>query len=111
MPTTAQALGTSTDQLAAMSNVQQLDFVEKYFLPSKGRLQSLEDVYMAILWPAAIGKPLDYVLFDKNDAAHPKRYVQNAGLDLDKNGQITKGETASKIRDKLNKGLLPDNAG
>jgi hypothetical protein len=110
MPSTAQALGTTTQQLAAMSAVRQLDYVEKYFLPRAGKLKTLEDVYMAILWPAAIGKPLSYVLFDKRDATHPKRYIQNAGLDFNKDGLITKAETAAKVRRQLDKGLLPENA-
>ncbi|MEN0106516.1 MAG: transglycosylase SLT domain-containing protein [Pseudomonas sp.] len=110
MPSTAQALGTTCQQLAAMSAVKQLDYVEKYFLPRAGKLKSLEDVYMAILWPVAIGKPLDYVLFDKSDPEHPKRYIQNAGLDFNRDGKITKAETAVKVRAKLDKGCLAGNA-
>ena len=110
MPSTAQALGTNTQQLAAMSAVKQLDFVEKYFLPKKGKLKTLEDVYMAILWPVAIGKPLEYVLFDKDDQDHPKRYIQNAGLDFNKDGLITKAEAAAKVSRQLKLGLLPENA-
>ena len=34
MPTTAQALGTTTQKLAAMSAVKQFDYIEKYFLPN-----------------------------------------------------------------------------
>ncbi|MEO8006719.1 MAG: transglycosylase SLT domain-containing protein [Betaproteobacteria bacterium] len=109
MPGTAQALGTTTDRLAAMSATRQLDYVEKYFLPRKGRLASLEDLYMAILWPAAIGKPLDYVLFRKNDALNPKRYVQNAGLDYNKDGDITKAEAAMRVRQCLDLGLKKEN--
>lgn len=64
---------------------------------------------MAILWPVAIGKPLDFVLFDKSDPEHPKRYIQNAGLDFNRDGKITKAETAAKVRAKLEKGLLVGN--
>lgn len=109
MPSTAQALGTTTNALAKMSAVKQLDYVELYFYPSRGRLKNLEDVYMAILWPIAVGKSLSYVLFDKNDARFPKRYIQNAGLDLNKDGKITKAEAAKKVKDKLTKGLRPEN--
>lgn len=110
MPSTAQALGTTTDQLARMSAVAQLDVVERYFRPRAGRLRSLEDLYMAILWPAAIGKPLDHVLFSKADPANPKRYVQNAGLDYNRDGTITKAEAAAKVRRMLELGLRPENA-
>jgi hypothetical protein len=107
MPSTAQALGTTTEELASMTAEEQLDYVEKYFKPSRGKLKSLDDVYMAILWPAAVGRPSAYVLFAKNDPTHPKRYIQNAGLDFNKDGKITKAEAAEKVRKKLEKGLLP----
>ena len=107
MPSTCQALGTTTEALAAMTAVEQLKYVEKYFKPRRGKLDSLEDVYMAILWPAAIGKPDDYVLFAKADPQHPKRYIQNAGLDFNHDGEITKKEAAAMVRDKLDKGLQP----
>ena len=65
---------------------------------------------MAILWPAAIGKPLDFVLFDKRDAVHPKRYIQNAGLDFNQDGLITKAEATARVVRLLDKGLRPENA-
>lgn len=105
MPQTAAALGTSTEALSKMSAVDQLSVVESYFWPRRGKLKSLSDVYMAILWPAAVGKPEDFVLFDKRDARFPKRYVQNAGLDLDRNGKITKGEATEKVQLCLERGL------
>lgn len=110
MPQTAAALGTCTGDLAAMSACQQLIFVEKYFYPWKGRLRTLSDVYMAILWPGAIGKPEGYVLFDMADKAHPKRYLQNAGLDFDRDGRITKAEAAAGPARQLDAGLRPGNA-
>lgn len=110
MPSTAQALGTTPTQLAAMSAVKQLDYVERYFLPRKGKLESLADVYMAILWPSAIGKPDDFVLFDKSDPQHPKRYIQNAGLDFNEDGLITKAEATARVERQLELGLLQENA-
>jgi DNA repair photolyase len=105
MPSTAKSLGITTEALSQMSAVQQLDYVEKYFLPYKGRIKSLEDCYMAILWPAAVGKPVSYVLFDKG-----KRYLQNRGLDVNKDGKITKAECSLKIWQKFEKGLRSENA-
>jgi hypothetical protein len=109
MPSTAAALGTTTALLARMTAVQQLTCVEKYFRPWKGKLKNLGDLYMAILWPAGIGKPDSYVLFDKADAAHPKRYLQNVGIDMNKDGKVTRGECCAKVQAKLTKGLLPEN--
>jgi hypothetical protein len=88
MPETARNLGTSTESLAKMTALEQLDFVEKYFLPYKGRLNTLEDVYMAVLYPKAIGKADEYVLF-KNPSIN---YRQNSGLDLNKDGLIRVSE-------------------
>lgn len=109
MPDTAVALGTSVNKLAAMSAVDQLDFVAKYFAPHKGKLNNLGDIYMAILWPSGVGKDDSYVLFDRADIKHPKRYRLNAGLDADKNGNVTRGEACAKIRKKLEKGFLQAN--
>lgn len=111
MPDTAKALGTTSADLKKMTAVKQLDYVEKYFLPYKGRLSTLSDVYMVILWPAAVGKPNNYVLFKKDDKKHPKFYEQNAGLDLNKDGKVTKSEAASSVQKKLEKGLKPENLG
>lgn len=111
MPATAQALGTTTDDLSRMTAEEQLDFVAKYFAGRRGQLHTLEDVYMAILWPAAIGKPDDHVLFDRDDALHPKRYIQNAGLDFNRDGKITKQEAAMAVRRTLDVGMKPENLG
>ena len=103
MPSTAKLLGTTIDALASMTAVEQLKYVEKYFEPYTGRLQTVEDLYMAILWPAAIGKAEDYVLFDK--VRTPKAYAQNKGLDHNKDGKVTKQEATSAVRAKLNRGM------
>jgi hypothetical protein len=107
MKNTAIGLGTTTAALAKMSAEDQLDFVAKYFDSKKGKLHTLEDVYMAILFPAAVGKPNNHVLFTKPSTA----YKQNEGLDLNKNGQITKAEAAAKVQEKLVKGMKPGNVG
>ncbi|EKO3811000.1 transglycosylase SLT domain-containing protein [Vibrio harveyi] len=103
MPSTAEALGTSTKKLAQMSALEQLDYVKAYFMPYRNRLSSLEDVYMAILYPAAIGKPAAHVLFKQGSIA----YRQNAGIDRNNAGKITLGDVSYKVRRKLEKGLHP----
>jgi lysozyme family protein len=109
MPSTATGLGTTTADLAKMTAVQQLDYVEKYFKPYKGKCTTLSDVYMAILLPSAIGKPDTHVLFDKE--TKPVAYEQNKGLDTDSDGKITKLEASSLVLDKLDKGLKDTNKG
>ncbi len=109
MPTTAAGLGTSSTALAKMTAVDQLDYVAKYFKPYAGRLKTLADIYMVILWPAAVGKPDSEVLFDQHDLDHPARYRQNAGLDVDKDGHVTKAEAAGKVIAIRAEGLRPLN--
>ncbi len=92
----------STDRLAAMTAEQQLDYVYQYFLPYRGRLQSLADCYMAILWPAGIGKAPAWVLWDAQ--SRPITYRQNAGLDINKDGAITKAEATAKVQGLLDEG-------
>lgn len=107
MPSTAAALETTTAALAAMTAEQQLVYVEKYFQPYKGRLSTLADLYMAILWPAGVGKPMEYVLWDKT--SRPTTYRQNAGLDSNRDGSITKAECAAKLYAMKAEGLQPEN--
>lgn len=107
MPETARRLGTTVEALSKMTAEQQLHYVHKYFLPYKGKLSSLEDVYMAILWPKAVGKSYDYILFDKLNK--PTTYRQNAGLDFNKDGNITKWEATSKIRAMYYEGFAEGN--
>jgi hypothetical protein len=106
MPSTAKSLGTSTADLAHLTAEDQLRFVYKYFQPWKGRLKNLADLYMAILWPAAVGKPDDYALFTGGVA-----YRQNAGLDSNRDGRVTKAETAAKLYAMRAEGLKPENVG
>ena len=96
MPETARSLGTTTAELAQMSQTEQLVYVEKYFDQFGYRLSggNVDDIYMAVLWPKAIGKPEGYVLFRRGT----KAYGQNSGLDHNEDGTITKYEAATKVR-------------
>lgn len=105
MPQTALILGTSTDELAAMDFIEQMDYVLEYFVNRRNKLKTLADIYMAILWPVAVGKPSDYVLFRADDPKYPKRYMQNRGLDFNKDGVVTKAECAAKVEAMLAMGL------
>jgi hypothetical protein len=100
MPSTAKALGTSIDALKRMTPLAQLDYVRMYFEPYRGKLRDLSDLYMAILWPKAVGKPLSYVLFAKGSTA----YRQNH-LDTNNDGAVTKIEAASRVQQHLVEGM------
>ncbi len=100
MPATARGLGTTTDDLAKLTAEQQLEFVKQYFKPYAARIKSLPDMYMAILLPKFVGQPDTSVLFSDGIA-----YRQNAGLDANRDGRVTKAEAASKVAAKLSKGM------
>lgn len=109
IPPTAVGLGTTTAKLAVMSAFDQLDFVEKHFRSIVGSrpLPTLEDVYMVVLLPVAVGKPDSFPLFK----APSKAYSQNAGLDINKDGLITKAEAAKKVHDMLLRGMAAERIG
>ena len=96
MPSTAKSLGASTDALAKMSAEDQLDYVEKYLRPYTGKMGTLKDAYMAVLYPKAIGKPEWYPLFTASQ--QPTAYQQNAGLDRDKKGMVTVGDAVARVQ-------------
>jgi hypothetical protein len=104
MPATAKGLGTSTAALKRMTPVAQLEFVRRYFLPQKGRLNDLNDLYMAILWPRAVGRPASHVLFVNGS----RQYSQNKGLDVNFDGVVTKAEAASRVQQHLVEGMRPE---
>lgn len=97
----------SCEKLAKLSDIDQLDYVLKYFQPYKGRLKNLGDLYMSILWPAGIGKDDSYVLWSEAD--RPTTFRQNAGLDVNGDKVITRAECLIKVSAKLVKGLHPAN--
>ena len=106
MRATAQGLGTSTELLGRMTAEEQLRYVERYFQPYADRIASLDDLYLAILWPAGIGKPSHWVLWPQGTPW----YAANKGLDANRDARITKGEAAAKPRALLAQGLRSDNA-
>lgn len=99
---TARALGTTTAKLARMTAVEQLEYVQKYYEQSHiaGRVRNLYDAYMAVLWPAGIGKPSNYVLW----YAGSREYADNIGLDTTNKGYITKGDCNVRMDDKVLRG-------
>jgi hypothetical protein len=97
----AVAHGYTRERLEAMTDLEQLDVVAEYFAPYTGRLRTLSDLYMAILWPKAVGAPEGTVIFP----AGSKAYLANRGLDLNHDNAVTKAEAASLVAAKLAKGM------
>lgn len=99
-PTAAAAQGTTLDELEAMSFIEQLPYVERYFRPFVGRLNSLEDTYLAVFWPAAMGKDDDYVVASQtsSDKYNALAYAQNSSFDRQGRGFFTRGDIVQSIR-------------
>ena len=97
---TAKSLGTSLAELKAMSNVDQLDYVYKYYKPYKGRIKSFIDLYMITFFPVALGKPDNWVIEAKGISA--KAVADgNKGYDLNKDSKITIGEFKQAVFKRL----------
>lgn len=104
MPGTAKWLGTTVENLELLSAESQLYYVGKYFEPYAARIHSLSDMYMAILLPKYIGTADGTVLFSGGVA-----YRQNAGLDADADGRVTKAEATARVAAMLELGRKPGN--
>ncbi len=95
MQDTAIDLGTSTAALAAMSNVEQLDFVKKYFVKYGyyKHINSVADAYLAVFFPLALFKSDSYVF--------PK-WARDANkiFDVNNDGTLTKAEFVSYVNKK-----------
>lgn len=100
MPATATRLGTTTGQLGQMTATEQLAYVEKYFAPWSGKLPTLGDLYMAILWPKAVSQPDTYVLFEEGSV----QYDQNKALDTDGDGKVTRANAVASVQKRLAEG-------
>ena len=94
LESTAKGLGTSTSALAKMSRVEQMEYVEKYLRPFKGRMKNLGDVYMAIHWPGGVGKDDNYVMYREGS----NNYRLNKVLDVNGDGTVTRGESLQRVR-------------
>jgi hypothetical protein len=115
MPKTAIELGTSVAALAKMTHLEQLVYVEKYIsmhrgylrdgrkLPEKPPLVDLDDVYLLIFYPAAVGKPASHVIAKAGQAV----YTQNRGVDVNKDGNLTVDDFAKFARRLVPKTYIP----
>ena len=115
MPDTAESLGTTTEELSEMSRSQQLEYVDKYLKTNlEGRIgpegADISDLYMSVLFPVAVGKPDDFVLFREGAISKKfqRRYEANKGLDANNDGSITKVEAAAKVIQLRDKNVKSD---
>lgn len=109
MPAICKAYGTTTMEMLGRSFVGQIAYVKKHFLPYYKRTKTLSDMYMAIFMPSFIGKPEEAVIFDK--ATKPISYNQNKGLDINKDGKITKLKASLMVLKRYQAGLKDQDNG
>jgi len=92
----AKDIGTTTLYLRALNGVQQLEYVEKYLSKYKGKMNSLEDTYLAVFFPAAIGRPQGWVL--QTSRLTPERIAKwNPLFDVNKDNTIQVWEIKQKL--------------
>jgi hypothetical protein len=95
IPSTARGLGVTTDQILRMNGTQQLDLLQKYFEPYKGRIKSFYDLYLINFYPAALGQDDNWQF--------PSVVVQyNKPFDINNDGKLTLGEWKAFLRKKFN---------
>ncbi len=88
MEATAKGLGTTTAAIRAMTNLQQIPYVERYFkgqIATFGKPRDWFDTYCLVFYPTWVKK-------DDNATIAPSAYTANKSIDLNKDGKITKGE-------------------
>jgi hypothetical protein len=102
LPDTARTLLGGGDNaalrsaLASQTPVQQLDIVKAFLQQPMftNKIKDVGDLYMAIHYPKAVGKPGDFVLYETGSA----EYTQNSGLDANGDGKVTKDEATARVR-------------
>lgn len=99
MPDTARRLGTTTDALAKMDGVEQLDYVYRYYKMTGVGDGSVGDLYMATFMPKYIGYPDSFVLGQSGaEGFSGKVYAQNRGLDRNRDGAITVADVKQSVQ-------------
>lgn len=99
MPATAEALGTTVDELKTMSRTEQLTYVERFYEQYADKIQSPEDLYVATFYPRALGEDDDFVLGSERSQAVVDNIVEgNTAIDANQDGRITLGEVKQWYR-------------
>lgn len=92
LPKTKEGREEALARMAAMSDLEQLDYVEKFLSPYKGRLRSLDDVASAV-FAGHLLRPGERVFLRDT-----KAYEANPNTDKDKDGAIEAEEIWAPYR-------------
>lgn len=97
MPATAQELGISSQELAMLDPIDQLEYVYQYFDQVRqryGTYDSLTDLYLAVLYPRARKQDPCFLLYAKPSRA----YQMNSGLDENKDGVVSVSDIDKRMK-------------
>lgn len=112
IPSTAERLGTTVEELRTMTFQQQLPYVVDFYEMNRCTgVQDPGELYVCTFCPALKGKPEDFVVGERGvtDVVSPCAtkasmdtvYTQNRGLDVDGDGVLTAGNVRDKARRRL----------
>ena len=102
-----KTLGVTKEQLKAMTAVEQLDYVEKYYNMYKGKYKSYVDAYFAVFFPLAIGKPDDWVI-EGGGLTAKQIYDANPAFANVKDGKLRVWEVKKTMLERLPSQWLKD---
>ncbi|WP_426477638.1 M23 family metallopeptidase [Chryseobacterium sp. CBSDS_008] len=92
---------------ATMGEIKQLDYVKKYFEPSKNKIKTPEDIYLHVFAPKGVNQSDNYVLYEKGTI----EYTQNESVDKKSkgtnkgDGKIQRSEILERYHDSYNDGI------
>ncbi len=105
MPFIAEkVLHTTTDTLRRLPATEQLNYVEKFYKQPqfKGKLKSLETLYLAAFYPYALNQPDNFIIgSEKGPATARKIARQNKGFDYNGDGWVTVEDYKDYIKHNL----------
>jgi len=110
MPATVKSLlKTTKEHLVEISNVEQLDYVYQFYSTAGiGRFKQLTDMYLYTFYPAALGRPDDFVIGSEKSEEWVKQVRDsNYPFDLNKDNKITIAEFRQYIIKKY-AAIIPD---
>ncbi|OWP86573.1 hypothetical protein BWK60_08180, partial [Flavobacterium covae] len=103
-------------KLALMTNIEQLDYVKKYFklYDWHKKIKTPEDIYLQVFAPIGINKDDDFVLYqrfnnpkNKTEEQSNKNYIANKSVDEENNndGKIQRSEILTRYKTSFTEGL------
>ena len=97
----AKELGTTTAKLRKMNGVEQLDYVYRYLKRYKSKFKSLQDVYLSILFPIAVGKPDNWII--QSSGIPAEKFAKWNPFDIDGDKKVQIWEVRQKLMNRIPK--------